>query len=422
MKWSCLGFLIIMPALFWGCATPISVADRDAIKLHSAAWRGDINSVRALLNAGADVNAKAPTQWASTIFTARGTPLHFATFKKHGDIVRLLIDRGADIKATNVHGYTPLEVAEKLGLTYIAVILMEADKEAFKRQQAKAPERIPVTAPAAAPVGKSDVDELPSSKAPLSKNSYAIVIGIEDYRQKLPRADFAAHDARTVTKYLTGIMGYPEENVITLLNDHASNVDLVKYIEKWLPNNLEAGGTVFLYFSGHGAPNPTTGEAFLVPYDGDPAFITETGYPLKRLYAALKKLPAQEVVVALDSCFSGSGGRSVIAAGARPLVMRLEKELLPAPNIAVLAAAAGDQISSTYTEKEHGLFTYFMLQGLQGAGDANGDGAVGLAELYEYLKPRVESTARKTYNNEQSPQVLASPEALKTVLAKGLKK
>lgn len=57
------------------------------------------------------------------------------------------------------------------------------------------------------------------------KNTYAIVIGIEQYRQKLPKADFAVHDAQTVTEYLTKVMGYPEENIITLKNEHASKSD-----------------------------------------------------------------------------------------------------------------------------------------------------------------------------------------------------
>jgi len=88
----------------------------------------------------------------------------------------------------------------------------------------------------------SDVDELPAIKAKPNKNSYAIVIGIENYRQKLPKADFAAQDAQIMAEYLTKVMGYPEENVVALI-------------------------------SGHGAPNPKTGDAYLVPYDGDPSFI-----------------------------------------------------------------------------------------------------------------------------------------------------
>ena len=196
---------------------------------------------------------------------------------------------------------------------------------------------------------KSDVDELPTIKVKHNKNAYAIVIGIENYRQKLPMADFAVSDARLVSEYLTKVMGYPEENIVTLANDHAALGDFVKYFEKWLPNNVEKGGTVFVYYSGHGAPNPKTGDAYLVPYDGDPAFIGETGYPLRRLYDSLGKLPAKEIIVALDSCFSGAGGRSVIAKGARPLVMTMSSDSIP-KKVAVLSAASGDQISSTYEE------------------------------------------------------------------------
>jgi len=258
------------------------------------------------------------------------------------------------------------------------------------------------------PVISSDVDELPLIKVKPNKNAYAIVIGVENYRQKLPKADYAASDAQTVTNYLTRVMGYPEENVVTLLNDHASNVDLAKYFEKWLPNNVETGGSVFIFYSGHGAPNTKTGDAYLVPYDGDPSFIEQTGYSLKRMYDALAKLPAKEIVVALDSCFSGAGGRSVLAEGARPLVMNLQKSVVLSKNMTVLAAASGDQISSTYKEKGHGLFTYFMLKGIKNEDVVKPDGSIKMDDLFSYIKPQVERIARKQYNNEQTPQLIGA--------------
>ncbi|MEK6725248.1 MAG: caspase family protein [Deltaproteobacteria bacterium] len=259
------------------------------------------------------------------------------------------------------------------------------------------------------PIIKSDVDELPLTKAKANKNAYAIVIGIEQYRQKLPAADYAVHDAQTVTEYLTKVMGYPEENVVTLTNDKATRNDFEKYFGKWLSNNVEKGGSVFIYYSGHGAPNPKTGDAFLVPYDGDPTFIDETGYSLKRLYEQLGKLEAKEIVVALDSCFSGAGGRSVIAKGARPLVMNMKASAIPS-KVAVLSAASGEQISSTYEEKGHGLFTYFMLKGLKGEAETNG--SVEIGNLFEYIKPQVERIARKFYNNEQTPQLIVPKELM----------
>ena len=121
----------------------------------------------------------------------------------------------------------------------------------------------------------SDIDELPLVKMKANKNAYAIVIGIENYRQKLPKADYAVADAKTMTEYLTKVMGYPEENVVTLTNEHAAKSDFEKYFEKWLFNNVEKDSSVFIYYSGHGAPNVKTGDAFLVP-------TTETHHLLNR--------------------------------------------------------------------------------------------------------------------------------------------
>jgi len=253
---------------------------------------------------------------------------------------------------------------------------------------------------------RSDIDDLPVSKIKPNKKKYAIVIGIEQYRQHIPKADFASQDARLVADYLTRVLGYPDEQVVTLLNDRASNVDMVKYFEKWLPNNVDQDSMVFVYYSGHGAPNPKTSDAYLVPYDADPAFIDETGYSLKRMYAALGKLPAKEVIVALDSCFSGAGGRSVIAKGSRPLVMNFQANMVLPKNMKVLSASSGDQASSTYDEKGHGLFTYFMLKGIKNEDVVRKDGSLDIAGLYDYVKPQVSGIARKKYNNEQTPQLI----------------
>ena len=265
------------------------------------------------------------------------------------------------------------------------------------------------------PEKMSDVDYVPMIRSQANRNAHAIVIGIEQYRQKLPRADFAARDARVVAEHLVKVLGYPEENIVTLINEHAAMGDFVKYFEKWLANNVEKGGTVFVYFSGHGAPNPKTGDAYLVPYDGDPSFIEQTGYPLRRLNDALDGLPAQKIIVTLDSCFSGAGGKSVLAKGARPLVMNLQESMPVAQKIVMLSAAAGDQISSTYEEKNHGLFTYFLLKAIKERAESGRETALEIGDLFADVKPQVERVARKLYNNEQTPQII-NPSGRKTNL------
>jgi hypothetical protein len=252
----------------------------------------------------------------------------------------------------------------------------------------------------------SDVDSLPSKTYRSNQNAFAIVIGIEQYRHKLPPADFAARDAKIMSEYLIKVLGYPEENVITLTNEQASIGDFAKYFEKWLPNHVEKDSTVYVYYSGHGTPSPNTHDAYIVPYDGDPAFIEQTGYSLTRMYTTLGTLPAREIVVALDSCFSGAGGRSVLAKGARPIALSVENPILMSQKIIVLAAATGNQISSTYDEKGHGLFTYFILKGLKNEDVIRPDGSIKVGDLFSYVKPQVERLSRRLYNNEQSPQMI----------------
>lgn len=257
----------------------------------------------------------------------------------------------------------------------------------------------------------SDVDFPPALKVKPKPNAYAVIVGVENYRD-LPKVDFATRDAETVKQYLVQTLGFQEEHIILRTNDRATRSDLESYFERWLKNNVEKDAEVFVFYAGHGAPDPKSGNSYLVPFDGNPSFLETTAYPVSRLYESLAALPAKQVIVALDSCFSGSGGRSVIAKGARPMMLTADTSLPPGKNLIVFSAAAGNEISSAFQEKRHGLFTYFFLKGLRGEADANKDGAVEVGELFNYLKPQVEKQARRT-NQDQTPQLNPPLNALK---------
>jgi uncharacterized caspase-like protein len=94
----------------------------------------------------------------------------------------------------------------------------------------------------------------------------------------------------------------------------------------------------------------------------------------------------------------------------------VENPILATGNTVVLTASSGSQVSSTYTQKAHGLLTYYFLKGLHGEADQNQDGEINLTELYTYIKPRVEGVSRREFNNEQTPQLLGSP----GILSQGL--
>ena len=269
-----------------------------------------------------------------------------------------------------------------------------------------APAAESVRVPAAAEL--EDVDAPPAARTKTDREAYAVVVGVERYRD-IPAVEFAARDAQAVYDYLTQAMGFDPKNVVHLENERATRTDLATYFGPWLKDRVTAKSRVFVYFSGHGSPDPLTGEGYLIPYDGSPNYVGTTAVALKPLYDDLSRLPTKDVTVVLDSCFSGAGGRSVLAAGIRPLVN--VKLAAPGDNMVVLSAAQGDQISTYYPEAQHGLFTYFLLKGLRGAADRDHRGVVTTGALFEYLRPEVQRAARAQHV-EQSPALAPDLAAL----------
>lgn len=264
-----------------------------------------------------------------------------------------------------------------------------------------------------AELARLDEELRPRAVAPSRKeHAFAIVIGVEKYRD-LPMVDYATRDADMVKAYLVKSLGYPEQNVVVLKDDRVTRSQLAARFERWLPAQVKnhRDAEVFVYYAGHGAPDINTNQSFLVPFDGDPSFLETTGYPLSNLYKLLSELPAKRVVVALDTCFSGSGGRSVIAKGTRPMLITVDNPVVSSKNMVVFSATGPNQISSAYREKRHGLFTYHFLKGIQGEADSNNDGTVDIGELGTYIRVGVQTVARRM-NVEQDPQVLPGQDLL----------
>ncbi|MFA6319271.1 MAG: ankyrin repeat domain-containing protein [Elusimicrobiota bacterium] len=396
--------------------------------LHKAAMEGDTARVEELIQRGANVNARDAAN--QTPFMYAGYSGNVATLKvllKHGasvshlalsyaaakgslEAVKFLHSLGANPEAKNFAGLTALQVAERE---------QHADVAAYLRAL-RGPTPAPsAPSPAAAFVEpaqpqpeqlSSDIDK-PAYRMSPRLNDYALIIGVGRY-SALPEAQFAERDAEAVKQHLLAL-GLPARNIIHLSGSKATRGGIQGYVEEWLPKNAKADGTVFFYYSGHGAPDTKTGQAYLVPWDGDAAFLQSTAYPLKQLYASLGALTSKSVIVALDSCFSGAGGRSVLAQGARPLVMQTEESVETHDKLTVFSAASSDEITGTLAEQGHGVFTYYFLKGLGGAAK-NPSGAVTAKGLFEYVRPNVQDEAHRQ-NREQTPRLLG--EAREQVLA-----
>ncbi len=254
-------------------------------------------------------------------------------------------------------------------------------------------------------VAAQRVEESPTREFPASEtdgqNAWAVVVGIESYRENIPQADAAEADARAFAELARTTLNVPEQNLKVLLGERASRADISAAIYEWLPRNaVEPGGRIYVFFSGHGAPDVESGDAYLLPYDANPTYIKSGGVPIDRVQKTLSGLEGQEVFVFLDACFSGSGERSVLPEGTRPIVP--VKDIQAATNVVTLSAAGPDETTGAHETGTHGLFTYHLLAGMAGAADLNSDANVSIEELFAHVEKSVSVEARRQ-NRDQKP-------------------
>ena len=268
--------------------------------------------------------------------------------------------------------------------------------------------------PAANVVPFSDVDLNIPKTSMHSPDAIAVVIGISQYQDPdIPTVEYARQDAGFMRQYLMNTLGYDEKNILPRNPDQVITAGVFKtLIRQQLPSCIKPGiSDVFIYYSGHGAPNTTTQKAFFVPADCNPNYINEdNGYLINSFYDDLSKLPCRSLTVVIDACFSGlSGGGGMIIKNASPLLISVQHPLVGKDSTTIFTASSSDQVSNWYPEKKHGLFTYFFLKGLQGAADLNGDGSITISEMEQYLQN--ENTAvpyysRREFQRLQIPQVI----------------
>lgn len=261
------------------------------------------------------------------------------------------------------------------------------------------PDNTEVAGPDAAPPAPDtdDAESLPIKGTP-QPDAFALVVGIQDYRS-IAATPGARTDAQRVADMLQTTLGVPERNIRLLTDANATRSDIFAELS-WLQNNVSDDSRIYFYFSGHGAPDVKTGASFLLPYEGRPETIEHSGISMDDVLDGLEQTEARDVLAFVDACFSGSGERSALPEGARPLVPT--QNTAPKPNIALFSSSAATQISGNAPDADEGLFTRYLIRAIaEGRADVDGDGTIDLAELERYVAPRVTRKARRVHREQQ---------------------
>ena len=279
-----------------------------------------------------------------------------------------------------------------INITYTtAPSITQAPKSEVNRPQ------VPATKAAE---GKADVDEnLPTTNLS-NENTFAVIIANEHY-QDVAAVPYASNDGAIFAEYCKKSLGLPNTNVHLVKNATLNNMKREINWLKQVSDAYKGSAKIIVYYAGHGIPDEATKDAYLLPVDGFGTDIT-TGYSLQALYTTLGELKAKSITIFLDACFSGSTRDGNMMASARGVAIKA-KSSTPKGNMVVFSAASGEETAYPYREKNHGLFTYYLLKKIQ-----TSKGNITLGELQSYITDEVAKRSIVVNGKSQTPTVSSS--------------
>ncbi len=295
-------------------------------------------------------------------------------FRVNGQLVKQHDKRGAT-RVSNVDFAEPLVLRE--GKNEITVTVIDMENQATTRA-------LTVTR-------TQDTRLLDPGKI------WAAVIGISQYKT-VNSLQYADQDALSFSDYLLNQLGVPKDNVFLLTNQQATLVNVRRTLGTELKRKASPRDTVLIYFAGHGAPETDATspdndglEKYLVVYDSDPDDLYTTGLPMREVEIIFERLAAERVVFIADTCFSGATtGRTFSTGGRRAVVSEaFLTRLSHVKGRVVLAASRANEVSAERPDMQHGVFTYYLLEGLRGKADLDGDNMITIDELYNYVSQKV---------------------------------
>lgn len=242
--------------------------------------------------------------------------------------------------------------------------------------------------------------------APRIDERWAVVIGIGEYRSPdIPDLEFATADARAVYDFLTSDAAGPfEEDHVLFLNDAEATGDALRQALFVFLQQADWDDLVVIYYAGHGAPDPNRPDnLYLLPTDADLDALAATAFPMWDVKTALRRqIAAERVVVIADACHSAGTTEDATAVGGgdNPIAGGFTGLFNPSRRLSITAADTNEFSLEDARWGGHGVFTHFLLEALQGSGDADEDGIVTFSELYDFVYRNV----RQATSGRQNPQ------------------
>jgi uncharacterized caspase-like protein len=244
---------------------------------------------------------------------------------------------------------------------------------------------------------------------------YVLAVGINDYVNPKYRLNYGRPDAEAFAKALAtvGKKLFATVNTTLVVDGDASRARIEAAFDDIRKKAKPQDAFVFSY-AGHGVmseadPAPPA-ELYLPLVDvkqlyGDNEELARAGMSSSRLRELATLVPAQKQLLVMDACQSGGAVESFSFRGAAE--EKAMAQLARSAGVVVLAASQSEQLAAEVKQLGHGVFTYALLAGLQGAADLGHDGKITVKELEAYLNDEVPALTKKYRGTAQYPNSFA---------------
>ena len=235
-------------------------------------------------------------------------------------------------------------------------------------------------------------------------DAVALIIGIANYK-RTAEAKYADRDADYFADYARRKLGVPSSNIKVLTNASADINDIIEATNVWLPSVVKAGASdVYVFFAGHGLGSDDGNDIYLLPYNGIPQVLERTALQRTEFFDTIASTQPRSATVFLDTCYSGTSRTEEVLLASRGITITPKTQSIPV-DFTVFSAAGMKQTAKMLDEAEHGLFSYWLMKGMEGDADGNKDRQITAGELQEYVLANVSRLQRN-----QTPELMGDAE------------
>jgi peptidoglycan/xylan/chitin deacetylase (PgdA/CDA1 family)/tetratricopeptide (TPR) repeat protein len=245
--------------------------------------------------------------------------------------------------------------------------------------------------------GQTEVTPPPPTAVQPYRESWAAIIGIDDYInwQKL---QYATHDALAVRDLLIQKYNFKPDHITTLLNSQATRENILSLLGDKLADGskVQHEDRVFVFYAGHGATRKLASGrelGYIIPVDADLTDYEGSAISMTNFQDISEGIPAKHLLFVMDSCYSGL---ALTRGGAAQSSQNYLTEISRREARQMFTAGGADQQVADNGPNGHSVFTWTLLQGLDGRADLNGEGVITASELAAYVAPAVSALSRQT--------------------------